>query len=228
MDQAIRRVRDHIRVHDLKVGDTLPGEGHFAEDLGVSRAVMREAFGALAALRLLDVGNGRKARVGAIDGSVLATSIDHAVATAQISTTEVWDVRRTLEMRTAELAAQHRTDAEAAVIIAAAKAMRTADGDLALVTRHDIVFHQAIASASRNPLFLQIVRSFEGLMRVTVPVAWHTRETDAQREAVLCAHLDLGQSISDRDPSAAARLMSQHFDTTISDRFENAARGLRL
>ena len=106
VDHAVRRVRDHIRAHDLKVGDTLPGEGQFAAELGVSRAVMREAFGALAALKVLDVANGRRARVGAIDGSVMGQSIDHAVATAQVSVAEVWDVRRTLELRTAELAAQ--------------------------------------------------------------------------------------------------------------------------
>ena len=121
VDLAVRRVRDHIRESDLKVGDTLPGEGQFAAELGVSRAVMREAFGALAALRLIDVGNGRRARVGAIDGSVMGTSLDHAVATAQISVAEVWDVRRTLELRTAYLAARHRSDADAHLILAAAK-----------------------------------------------------------------------------------------------------------
>ena len=134
VDLAVRRVRDHIRDSDLKVGDTLPGEGQFATDLGVSRAVMREAFGALAALRLIDVANGRRARVGAIDGSVMGTSLDHAVATAQISVGEVWDVRRTLELRTAELAARGRSDADAAAIRSAAQAMATAT-DIADVTR---------------------------------------------------------------------------------------------
>src|SRR3546814_3210097 len=69
VDRAVDAVRDYIRIHDLKVGDTLPGEGSFATELGVSRPVMREAFGALTALRLVDVGNGRKPRVAAIDGS---------------------------------------------------------------------------------------------------------------------------------------------------------------
>ena len=224
VEQAMRRVRDHIRANDLKVGDTLPGEGRFAEDLGVSRAVMREAFGALAALRLLDVGNGRKPRVGAIDGSVMAASINHAVATAQISTAEVWDVRRTLELRTADLAAQHRSDAQARAIIDAADAMRAARDDLDAVTHHDIVFHQAIATASHNALFLQIVRSFEGLMRVAVPTAWHTRETEPQREAVLVAHRDIAAAIADRDAATASALMSRHFDATITDRLTSAAR----
>src|SRR3546814_327480 len=120
VDRAVDAVRDYIRIHDLKVGDTLPGEGSFATELGVSRPVMREAFGALTALRLVDVGNGRKPRVAAIDGSVMAASMGHAVNTAQVSLADVWEVRRTLELRTAELAAIHRSEEQAHAILTAA------------------------------------------------------------------------------------------------------------
>jgi DNA-binding FadR family transcriptional regulator len=214
VDRAVRRVRDHISERDLKVGDTLPGEGHFATELGVSRAVMREAFGALAALRLIDVANGRRARVGAIDGSVMGTSIGHAVATAQVSVAEVWDVRRTLELRTAELAARGRSDADAVAIRSAARAMATAT-DIADVTRHDIVFHQAIARASGNALFFQIVRSFEPMMTLAVPVAWETRQSADARAIVLQRHEDIARAIADRDATAAGALMDAHFDQSI-------------
>lgn len=222
VDQAVRRVRHHIATRDLKVGDTLPGEGQFASDLGVSRAVMREAFGALAALRVIDVGNGRKARVAAIDGSVMAASIDHAVATAQITTTEVWDVRRTLELRTASLAADHRSDDDARAIVHHAVQMSLHVDDVDQLIGHDIAFHQAIARAGGNALFHQIVRSFEQLMRIAVPTAWQTRETTDQREAVFVIHRDLATAIADRAPAAAVALMEAHFDKSISDVFDGA------
>jgi len=114
--QAVDAVKAHIRDSGLRVGDTLPGEGYFADKLGVSRAVMREAFGALAALRLIDVANGRRAKVGALDGSVIADSLEHALSTAQIKVADVWDVRRTIEMRTAALAARNATPTQAARI----------------------------------------------------------------------------------------------------------------
>lgn len=217
VDQAIRAVRGYIRDRDLKVGDTLPGEGAFAAELGVSRAVMREAFGALAALRQIDVGNGRKARVAAIDGSVMASSIDHAVATAQISTAQVWDVRRTLELRTAELAARQRSDTDAQDIVGHAAAMRACADDPAILMRHDIAFHQVIARASGNPLFTQIIRSFEPLMREAVPAAWRTRDTATQRQTILDLHRDIAASIADRDPDAARQNMDRHFDASIAD-----------
>jgi DNA-binding FadR family transcriptional regulator len=215
--QAVHAIRSHIREHDLKVGDNLPGEGHFAGELGVSRAVMREAFGALAALRVLDVANGRRARVGAIDGSVMATSLDHAVATSQISFLEVWDVRRTIELRIARLAAERRTDAEAAHIIELADAMPAASENLADLAKIDIAFHQAIADASHNALFRQMVRSYAPLMEVAVPQAWDTRATRAEQVATLERHRALAQAIADRDPEAAIAEMESHFDTSIDD-----------
>jgi DNA-binding FadR family transcriptional regulator len=215
--QAVQAIRSHIREHDLKVGDTLPGESHFASMLGVSRAVMREAFGALAALKVLDVANGRRAKVGAIDGSVMATSLDHAVATSQISFMEVWDVRRTIELRIARLAAERRTDAQAARIVALAEAMPAASSNLAELARIDIAFHQAIAEASHNALFRQMVRSYASLMEVAVPQAWDTRATRAEQVATLERHKALARAIADRDPEAAVAEMESHFDTSIDD-----------
>lgn len=217
VDLAMRRVREYIRVNDLKVGDTLPGEGQFAGDLGVSRAVMREAFGALAALRLIDVANGRRARVGAIDGSVMATSMTHAVATAQVSLVEVWDVRRTVELRTAELAAQYRDEAQARAIVEAAEGMRAAGDDLDRLAASDIRFHQGIARASGNELFYQIIRSFEPLMRVAVPSAWQTRITPTMRAEMLDLHEAIGAAIRNGDVTRATQGMLRHFDTSIGD-----------
>jgi DNA-binding FadR family transcriptional regulator len=215
--QAVQAVRDHIRANDLKVGDTLPGEGQFSAKLGVSRAVMREAFGALAALKLIDVGNGRRARVGAIDGSVMAASLDHAVATSQVTLAEIWEVRQTLELKTAALAAKNRTDEEARQILALAEAMEQDGEDREALAAHDIAFHQAIARATRNGLFLQIIRSYAQLMAFAVPQAWETRTTRAQQESALRHHRELAEAIAARDPEAAAAAMGTHFDTSIGD-----------
>ena len=214
VEQAVNRVRDHIRQNDLKVGDALPGERTFADQLGVSRAVIREAFSTLASLKQIDVGNGRKARVAAIDGSVLSTLLDHAVVTAQVSAADIWDVRRTLEIRTAELAAVRRSDLEGRAIVGHAEAMAAAI-DIEKLTRHDIAFHQAIAKASGNALLYNIVRSFEALMSVAVPTAWHERATPEQRRTVLERHRALAQAIADRDSVAAVAEMDRHFDTSI-------------
>src|SRR5271168_1424534 len=122
-------VTSHIRDNDLRSGDLLPSESAIAASVGVSRTVVREAFGALSALKLIDVGNGRRARVSSVDGSVIALPLGHAVDTAQLTVSQVWDARRALERRTAELAAMRRSKAEARAILEHACELRRAGDD---------------------------------------------------------------------------------------------------
>jgi DNA-binding FadR family transcriptional regulator len=217
VQRAMQAVTDHIRANRLRAGDSLPGEVHFATQLGISRPVVREAFGALAALRLVDVGNGRRPRVALLDGAAIAASLDHAVMTAQVSVSEVWDVRRTIEVRTAELAARQRTPQEAEEILALARAIGGDTEDLAAMTRDDIAFHQAIAKAAHNALFLHIVNSFGPLMEIAVPTAWSTRTAVDQRELMVSRHMAVAQAIAAGDPAAAAAAMDAHFDSSVGD-----------
>src|SRR5947209_13090578 len=176
---------------------------------------MREAFGALAALKVIDVANGRRAKVGALDGSVIAASLDHALSTAQIRVADVWDVRRTIEMRTAALAAKNATPVQSARIVALAEAMGKDDQPHEQTTEDDIDFHLAIAEASGNALFNQIVSSFVPLMRVAVPQAWKTRQTVEQKAEILDRHRRLAWAIAKRDSDEAERWMAGHFDEAI-------------
>lgn len=217
VSRVIREITRHMRGNHLRVGDSLPGEAYFAEKLGVSRAVMREAFAALSAMNLLDVGNGRRARVGAISGSLIATSLDHAISTSQISIADIWEVRQTIERKTAILAAQHRTAAEAAEIVRLAEMLTLVRDDLEQITRDDIAFHNAIALASHNNLYVQIVASFAPLMELAVPAAWNTRNTEAERDAIVEHHRALASAIAARDVEAAAAAMHRHFDASIGD-----------
>ena len=221
VETATEAVREHIRANQLKVGDVLPSEGSFAAEVGVSRPVMREAFHALAALRMIDVGNGRRARVGAIDGSVMAASIGHAVSTAQVSLVDVWDVRRTLELRTAELAARHRSDEQADAILAAAHTLAISREE-ATRTAADTAFHQTIALASGNQLFFQIVRSFEQMMAIAIPKAWAGRVTEEERAESLDLHHQVAQAIADGDPEHARTAMELHFARSIGDLFHRS------
>ena len=215
VQSAIDAVTGYIRDNKLRVGDFLPGEAYFADTLGVSRAVMREAFGALSALRLIDVANGRKPKVGALDGAVMAASLDHAMTTAQISVSDVWDVRRTIEQRTVFLAAQSRTARQAEEIVQLAEAMAASQDDFAEMTKNDIAFHYAIARASGNPLFVQIVSSFAPLMEVAIPTAWKTRKAKKAKQMMIDRHHAVAQAIMEQDCNGAAIAMDAHFDASV-------------
>ena len=219
MSDATRAVFDavtsHIRDNRLRSGDGLPSEHAIADQVGVSRTVVRQAFGALGALRLIETSNGRRPRVGKIDSSVIAVPMAHAVSTSQATVQQVWDARRALERRTAELAAMQRTQAEADAISELARKMRNAGSNLPQQVEHDIAFHAAIAEATRNPVLALLIGSFAELMRQTCPIGWQARRTEEDRLAVFDQHDRIAAAIQDSDPAAAEAAMSAHFELSV-------------
>lgn len=215
VDHVIDALRSHIRASGLSPGDTLPSENTLALQLGVSRAVVREAFRSMAALRLIDVGNGRRARVSTVDAGALALLLDHVVHTDQISVQQILDVRRTVELRTVVLAALRRTDEEAKKISGFADAMARDFEQAERVMEHDIAFHEAIAAASRNPMFALIVGSFHVVTRQTWRIGWVARPTDADRRDNVACHKAIAAAIGDHDVRLAEAKMSEHFDNTV-------------
>lgn len=212
---TMNRILALMRQDNLKAGQTLPSEMGLAGMFGVSRTVIREALRSLVALSLLDIGNGRRARVRVPDGNVLGLIVDHAIHTEHVSIQQIYDVRRTVEMRTVELAAVRRTDAEAARIGAQVDAMYADYARLDRVMEHDIAFHVLIGAASRNPMFDLIVRSFEAVTRQTWRVSWTSRRTDAERMGTIGLHRAIADAIAAGDPRSAAAAMADHFDNSV-------------
>ena len=215
VDNAMRAINQRIRGERLRAGDPVPSEAGLVSELGVSRTVVREAFRALAALGIINLGNGRRARVGTIDKDVLGLIIDHAVHTDQASIQQIYDVRRTIEMRTVALATLRRSEAEAEAINAHAVAMRQAFLRPDEAMEHDIGFHSAIAAASRNPLFALIVGSFSVVTRQTWRIGWDSRSTDAERLANVECHVRIASAIEAREPRVAEAAMAEHFDNSV-------------
>jgi len=202
-----------MRDHRLRVGDFLPSEAEVATSLNVSRTVVRESFGALAAMRIIDVGSGRRAKVGRVDHSAWSLAVDHAVHTNQISLHQVWDVRRTVEVRAVELAANRRTDDEARAMVAHAGAMRKSMANRPEMVRHDIALHALIAQASRNALLHTIISSF-GTVVMQTGTAVEQPNPD-HLELMTTLHQRLASAIADRDAAAAIGAMTDHFYTSL-------------
>jgi GntR family transcriptional repressor for pyruvate dehydrogenase complex len=212
MQSVVRALTAYIRDNHLKVGDPILSESEFALELGVSRTVVREAFKALAGMNIIAVSAGRRARVSAFDGSVMALTLSHGLRTEQVTVQQVWDVRRSIEMRTVVLACMHRTDKDADRILELTRQMRETHKDVLAVTEHDIAFHVAIANSSRNPLMPVLVSSLASSIRDTNPIVWKTRIHEAEQMEVIDWHLAIAEAIRDRDAAQAMKAMSRHFE----------------
>lgn len=213
--RVARRVRALIREGRLRPGDPLPSESSLADELAVSRQVVREAYQSMSALGLLEIRDGRRARVAKVDNDVLALVIDHGVQTDQVSVQQILDVRRTIEMRTVTLAALRRTEVEGRRIADLAAAMRRDFFDADAVMEHDIAFHEAIAEASRNPMFNLIVGSFHVVTRQTWRIGWVARDSDDERMESVAGHEAIAAAILEGNRASAEALMAAHFDITV-------------
>jgi len=113
VQKTMHRIAALIRDQKLKVGDQLPSEGELVDAMKVSRTVVRESIGALAALGIVDVGNGRKPRVAAATAFPFIMSVAHSAQTGQITVQQIWEARSCIEVKTGTLAANFRTEIQA-------------------------------------------------------------------------------------------------------------------
>jgi GntR family transcriptional repressor for pyruvate dehydrogenase complex len=217
VERTISDIRAFIRAEGLKVGDALPSEGALSARLEVSRTVAREALRALAALHVLEVGNGRRARIAAANADALSILIDHTVYTGQLSIQQVLDVRRTLELRTAGLAALRRSDAQARAMLEVIDRMFTAleQGPPDLMEL-DIHFHSLIAQASGNALYAILIDSYGVITRQTWEIGWRARASHESRFGNIQCHERIAKAIMMQDSSRAEAAMVEHFDSAIS------------
>lgn len=204
-----------IRTSELGPGDQLPSEATLSRDLNVSRTVIREAFRSLAAMHLIELSVGKRATVAELDYAALSPLIEHGVHTEQISVQQVYDVRRTIEQRTATLAALRRSDDQGREILAHATAMKANADNPEIIMEHDLGFHLAIAKAARNPVFTLIVGAFEGVTRQTWPIGWRSRKDKTEQAFMLDLHESIAEAIVAGDPQRAADLMTKHFDESV-------------
>ena len=217
VERAMRDVRALIRSEELMPGDVLPSEAALAERLGGSRPVTREALRGLATLRVLDIGNGRKARVAMPDASSLSVILDHTTYSGRLSIQQILDVRRTLELRTVSLAAMRRSDADAAELLTIVQAMFDAlEADQGAIMELDIRFHEIIARASGNLLYSILIDSFRVITRQTWAIGWRSRGNLENRTENIRCHERIATAIMTQDSIRAEAAMSEHFDSAVT------------
>lgn len=213
VDQVVGRLRQQILDGSFEPGDKLPPEGQLAETYGVSRNVVREAMRTLRGEGLVDVGQGRPARVAAPEPQLITDRLQLMLrADPRQSLLHLLDVRRALETEAAALAARHHDEPHRARLASAIEALERADSIEDRVVA-DLRFHVELAHATTNPLFPLLTDAVlplfsELISRVTVG--------DGSKRAAK-AHRRVLDAIMARDPERARREMWNHLDVAEAD-----------
>lgn len=211
-DRVVQHLIDYTRRHRLACGAEIPSEGQISEELHVSRSVVREAYRALKTAGVLDIGNGRSPRVGRLSNRGFAQFLLHALYTEQATPAQVLDLRYSIELRAAELAALQRTEEDVIGLKREAGIMRDSLEKRQRFTNADIRFHQILGRATGNPLFELLSSALFESLGQTIRAGFDSRSSKAERRRVAQIHLGIADAIGKRNPVQARRMLKLHFD----------------
>lgn len=157
IDSTVAQLRERISTGEWPVGTRIPAEPALVELLGVGRNTVREAVQSLVHSGLVERRQGSGTYV--LSASELAVTISRQIADARQR--DVVEVRRSLEVEAARLAARRRTTADVESITALREARAEAYSAHALdrMVAADLALHRAIARAARNPVLLSLYES---------------------------------------------------------------------
>ena len=114
------------------------------------------------------------------------------------------EVRRTIEIAIAGLAAERASDDDLAILRAHLVQMRATDDQPEEYAKHDLGFHLALGKATCNPYFNLLIEALAGLLSETIML---TLILPKATEAGINHHQHLLAAIEARDPEAARQAM---------------------
>jgi DNA-binding FadR family transcriptional regulator len=208
VDQVIDQMRGAITSGEWPVGQRIPPEPELVTALGVGRNTVREAVRALSHAGLLEVRQG--------DGTFVRATSEISGAVRRMCGTElkeVLQVRRTLEMEGARLAAKHRTDAELARLT---ELLRKRDAAMeaeqwAEVIEHDTAFHVLLVQCSHNTLLAELYQGLTEAVKASVAASVDTSQPGQDQ----VSHTGLLHAVRDGDQEKAAIEAGGFFEELI-------------
>jgi len=153
---VLHDLREGITSEVIKVGDRLPSESALAVRYSVSRAVVREVLRSLEATGMTVTRTGR--------GTFVVSSHPAELVFEGYSAMHLMEARPLIEVPAAGLAALRRSEAQLQQLQQLSELMES-EHDNAVWTRLDASFHLAIAQASGNPVFADVLSSIAAALR---------------------------------------------------------------
>ncbi|MDV7140793.1 FCD domain-containing protein [Maribacter sp. TH_r10] len=207
-NDVICKIRDLINIRNLEYGDKLPSERIMSEKFNIKRNHIREAIRKLEFYGVL--------KSMAQSGTILAIGltgfngmVDEIISLDPPSFDELVETRISLELKTVFLASERRTDADLKKIKDSLNAYKARIIEGQDYLEEDLLFHLAIAKASKNKTLLT-------LMLLITPPILSTYERDKvcegdKIESEIKKHENIYSAIANKDPQLAEEMMKDHF-----------------
>lgn len=212
-EQVADQIEERVISEALRPGDRLPSERSLAESLGVSRPVIREATTELAARGLVEVipGSGTYVKEMGSESASIPIKRFLRVKDKLDSYSKLQDVRRTLEVDIARLAAERATAQDIEKLEAILKEQESCTNDPDRFAKADLSFHIALAEATQNELYNLLLAPITDLM-LDFRLAAYDTDPEAAIEGALWHHHNLTERVKAGDVQGAGKEMLAHLD----------------
>lgn len=220
-EQVLQSIENQILSGQLRVGSPLPAERDLAQDLGVSRAAVREA------LRCLDAQGLLSSKVGAGPDSGTYITAEHSqtlgkllqmyVALELFAVDHVVEARVMLERHSVILAARHADSAAVAQIGELLEHMESPEMELDAFNKLDTAYHVLIAKLTNNHLITVFTTAIREAL--AVPIRQASLQMDdwqSFRRQLIDQHRAVYEAITRADEDQAADLIEDHIRTAYA------------
>ncbi len=213
--QVAEQLQMLIVEQKLKLGDQLAAERDLATEFGVSRTAIREATKILCERGLVQVDPGRGTFVVRPNVDSVAESIGLFVRMRGNPFAQLMEVRRTLEVEIAGLAAER---AQATNLECMRLAIERMDANIEvpevyIEADHD--FHQALAEAAQNEIFSLFTRSIVNLVQESRRLVMSKTESGPAHGQYY--HYLIFECVRRRDKQGAREAMLKHIEQVETD-----------
>jgi len=216
-DRAVADIKKMIVAGELRPGDRLPREQDLAEQLGLSRATLREAVSALSVMKVIDVRHGDGMFITSLSPEVLLEPLNFVVDLHRDdSILHFLQLRSFVEPECTALAARHIGPADLARLTGLAdeadRLVASDKVDHELLMANDLAFHALVNAAAQNPVASAILAATS---EVTVGARVRRSMTEQGAELYTTAdHRAIYEAIADGDPRRALLRAASHIERT--------------
>lgn len=193
----------------FSAGSQLPSEQQLADQFGVSRNVVREAFKFLKERGLIEILNGSGAYVCPPSSEATSNALGRYIRLigAGESVAALYEARRMLEGSNARLAAERATDEDLARLADCLQRMQQHAGSMEKWSQADLEFHRGVAKATHNPFLILLLEPLVDQLRGVIAEGY--LEPGAV-ERGLEAHTKLLNHLKNRDSEGAYQTIIDH------------------
>jgi GntR family transcriptional repressor for pyruvate dehydrogenase complex len=198
---------DLVKRSELRPGDKLPPERELAEKLSISRGSLREAFRVLESRGLIKSKPGGGRYIREIRKNGYSNTENIILSLEKSSILELLEARETFEVKIAEIVAQRATTEDIELIEKALSRINEVEISDDNKTEPDTDFHLAIARASHNFVFINVIKLHLDLLKETRE---RTQQIPGRREEQWREHQAILQAIKEHDTKKAGEAMLKH------------------